>query len=482
MIVAFVTVLLGLTAGARTIELAVAEPVARIEILLDGKAAGALTEEPWSLEVDLGAELEPHLLVAIARGAGGGELGRAEQWINLPHEPVEAQILLVSEGSGPPRAARLMWSAAGQGEPQEISVSFDGEPLEIEDPGHVVLPAYDPESLHFLRAELRFSAAVLAVAEAAFGGAYGDQVATEIQALALALDDDAELPAVAGLAGWLARAGEPLAVRAVDAGPADVMMVVDLAAKEAIAQLQRANVVHRPVRPPRRERADPNVPGYTPQPGPRRRARSRATPRVALPAVLHKRDRLRFVYPVANPEPQAGPYTIFPISAPFTLEQGGLFGLLARVNLPAEGAASQRLSDAVAIAGRETYAGHRRRVVVLVVGDKPADASRFRLPAARRYLAGLRVPLQVWSVREPASDVYRPRSGPRPAEDAPMIDAAELGPVVEIDSVQELKAALNDLRRQLDAQRIVWVEGHHLPQQVELSAAASGVRWAGDAD
>ncbi len=477
MIVAFVTVLLGLTAGVRTIEMAVAEPVAQVELRLDGAAAGVLTGEPWRLEVDLGAELSPHRLVAIARAADGGELGRAEQWINMPHEPVEARLLLTS-GGGPPRSARLIWEAVGQSEPQELAVSFDGEPLEASDPGRIVLPAYDPREMHFLRAELRFSAAALAVAEAAFGGVFGEQVATEIQALALALDDGARLPPAGELSGWLSRADQPLAVRAVDAGPADVMVVVDLAAKEAIAELQRSNVVRRPVRQPRGERADPNLPGYTPQPGPRRRARSRATARVALPPGLHPRDRLRFVYPMADPDPR-DPYAVFPISTPFTLEQGGVFDLLARVNLPAEGAAAQRLADAVAIAGLHAYAGHRRRIVLVVAGERPVDRSRFGLPAVRRYLSRLRVPLVVWRLREPASDVYRPGRGSRPVGEAPVLDVAELGPAVEVSSLRQLKAALAALRRQLDAQRIVWVEGHHLPQQVELGAAAEGVRWAG---
>ncbi len=485
MIVAFVTMLLGLTAGVRTVEVAVAEPVARVEILFDGAAVGVITGEPWRLEVDLGDELAPHRLVAVARDAAGVELGRAEQWINLLHVPVEAQLLLKREGGRHPHAARLIWSAIDQGTPREVSVSFDGEPLEIEDPGHIPLPEFDPEGFHFLRAELRFSGTTLAVAEAAFGGVFGEKVATEIQALALALEKGAELPAPAALGGWMTKDGAPLPVRAVDAGPADVMLVLDLAAKEAIAALQRANVVRQPVRPPRRPRADPNVPGYTPAPAPPRRTRSRAVQRVPMPAVLHGRDRVRFVYPIANPGSEEEPgsesrsTSIFPISEPFTLEQGGLFDLLARVNLPA-GEAPQRLADAVAVAGRQTYAGHRRRVVVLVVGERPVDGGRFRLPAARRYLSRLKVPLVVWRIGEPESDVGGPRSAAAAA--APLLDGAELGPAVAVSGLQQLKAALAGLRRELDAQRIVWVEGHHLPQEVDLGAAAKGVGWAGSAN
>ncbi len=469
MIVAFVTMLLGLTAGIKTIEVAVAEPVARVEILLDGAAVGEMTAEPWKLDVDLGSELLPHQLLAIARDSDGLEIGRAAQWINLPHQPVEAQLLLSREGSA--RSARLIWSAVDQIAPEEITLSFDGELLEVPDPERILLPEHDSAEMHFLRAELRFSSGALAVAEAAFGGHFGEYVATEIQALALALDKRQRLPALAELSDWLEKHEESLVVRAVDAGPAEVVMVVDLGARGALAALQETNIVHRPAPPPRRERADPNLPGYTPQAGPRRRARSKATQRIALPPVMHARDRLRFVYPARPTEP----YAIFPISAPFTPEQGGLFDLLTRVNLPAEAADTQRLADAVAVAGLHAYGGHRRRIVVLVLGEEAVDRSRFRLPLVRRYLSSLRVPLAVWWIRGSASssDLSPPLAGES------RLVSAERGPAAEISSIKALKAALTDLRRELDAQRIFWVEGHHLPQNVRLTSTAEA-RWAGD--
>jgi hypothetical protein len=38
---------------------------------------------------------------------------------------------------------------------------------------------------------------------------------------------------------------------------------------------------------------------------------------------------------------------------------------------------------------------------------------------------------------------------------------------------------LGAVRRTLDAQRLVWLEGEILPNRVELTAAAEGVRLAG---
>ena len=117
---------------------------------------------------------------------------------------------------------------------------------------------------------------------------------------------------------------------------------------------------------------------------------------------------------------------------------------------------------------------------MLVVGDRPVDGSRFRLPAVRRYLSQLKVPLQVWRVREGPADVYKPRRvAPDAGDPPPTLEDAELGPVFEVASIKQLRAALLALRHELDAQRIVWVEGHHLPQQVELGSRAAGARWAG---
>ena len=81
------TLFLGLYHGAQTVELEVAEAmadqVAEIELRLDGETAGTLTRPPWAIRVDLGPELAPHELIAVARDAAGGELARARRWINL---------------------------------------------------------------------------------------------------------------------------------------------------------------------------------------------------------------------------------------------------------------------------------------------------------------------------------------------------------------------------------------------------------------
>jgi hypothetical protein len=42
-----------------------------------------------------------------------------------------------------------------------------------------------------------------------------------------------------------------------------------------------------------------------------------------------------------------------------------------------------------------------------------------------------------------------------------------------------LAQAAGELRRSLRRQRIVWLEGRHLPQKIELGPAARGISLAG---
>jgi hypothetical protein len=118
-------------------------------------------------------------------------------------------------------------------------------------------------------------------------------------------------------------------------------------------------------------------------------------------------------------------------------------------------------ADAVAVAGMRTAGGNRRRAVVLLLGPKREDGSRFSPEVAQRYLADLRVPLFVWDLSGPAAD--------------PPIGWGEMRPV---DTVDDLSRAVRRIRSRLDDQRIVWLGGRHLPQAITLSDKAKGIRLA----
>jgi hypothetical protein len=96
--------------------------------------------------------------------------------------------------------------------------------------------------------------------------------------------------------------------------------------------------------------------------------------------------------------------------------------------------------------------GSRPRAVLLVLGPRPVDGSSFTPTVVRGYLEALRVPLVVWSVGGH--------------------EGAHWGPSEIVDSLGALERAAKGVRRLLDRQRILWIAGVHLPQEIELSERA----------
>ncbi len=431
--IAFTTLFLGLILGVRPVELTVGDGVTAVEILLNGRQVAVLTEAPWRVDCDFGDELAPQELVAVARDAGGREIDRVRRWINMPQPP--AQVTVVLDGGGDaPRVARLAWESRIGDRPRAMKVSFDGVPLAVEDPRRIVLPPHDERQLHFLRAELEFSDQVASVAEVTFGGTYSDQVSTELSAVPV-LTRKKKFSKPEAFAGLLRVDGEPLQVVAVDKGPALAVIVPDHASFEAVDQLSRImDVAHRPLQ-------------------------HRAL-LLREYAALHRDQSVRFIWPIAERQGnERRAFDLFPPSALYDEEVGGLYYLLSLGSLrPAEG--EQRLADAVAVAGLHAAEQRQRRAVVLLLGsDGEADPSQLTPRLARGYLERLRVPLYVWSFVRP--------SGPSP-----------WGDVEVITRLDDLRAAADKLAKALDRQRLVWLDGVHLPQKIELAPGVKGLELA----
>jgi hypothetical protein len=68
------------------------------------------------------------------------------------------------------------------------------------------------------------------------------------------------------------------------------------------------------------------------------------------------------------------------------------------------------------------------------------------------------VPLFVWSLE-------------RPKKKNPALDV--WGPVEDVSSISKLHRAFGRLESELESQRIVWVEGSHLPQSITLAPEAA---------
>ncbi|MCP3962986.1 MAG: hypothetical protein GY719_34535 [bacterium] len=418
--IAFATLFLGLFFGVKPVEVVVGEGVAAVELRLDGERLGMLRGEPWVMECDFGDELAPRHLEAVAYDAEGRELNRISQWLNLPQPEVVTSVIFEPREPGQPRAARLAWESTVGAEPESVIASLDGRPLAVAEPRRIVLPAVDEKQLHLLSVELQFEDHVTSSVDVTFGGAYADEVSTEITALAIRATGKGRTPPSATVAAdWFEKDGEPLEVIAIEKETAELVVV--------------------------KARPFPRFFG----PG-----ESHKVPKSLL---LSGDQRVRFVTPVPTPtEGVAATFNLFPISQAFDGGLGDLYRLLTGlVRRPEE--RSPRLNAAVTVAGLAAYRGRHRRAVVLIPGSKPGEREALSPAQARRYLEHLRVPFFVWNP-ESRTPAY----------------LEDWGEVRDVGSIKKLAAAFEEVDQLLGQQWIVWLDGRHLPQEIELSPEVRG--------
>jgi hypothetical protein len=186
-------------------------------------------------------------------------------------------------------------------------------------------------------------------------------------------------------------------------------------------------------------------------------------PVVATPSGLPEDFTFRFVFPVGQMTAQSTMVSnVYPISRRLGPNDGALSWVAGRlVDGPAWTRKGQRLADAVAVAALAAAGEERRRAVVLVLGPEAEDGSLLTPGEAASFLERLRVPLHVWSIGMKLSP-----------------EAARWGGGRKIASARQLDTAMTELARLLERQRIVWVEGIHLPQAVTPTASAAGSRLA----
>ena len=440
--ISFVSLFVGFVVGIVNVQLMASAEVDRVELFLDGRVVAEL-REPFSRPVDLGCEPAPHELVAVAYDARGRVLSSARQWVNRPRATADLSLLVDGGGDSSPRTARLVWRALAGEVPRSVTVSFDGVVLPVTDPLRIELPEHDPAHVHLLRADIDFGRGVIASAEMIVGGPSRVEARSELSAIPLSLDEGAVLPETEDLAGWLEAGGLPLEIAAVEGGPVDVVVVGERSVQDTLKQLGRRG---------------------------RRSRRSRSTPPPAdlatapeAPTMVGADVRLRFLWPVATIWTQSSMVANNFLATSSSVDARlDLAWLKARHgDWPDWSGASERLADAVAVAALTAAEGNRRRAVVLVLGPSAKDDSLVTPEEAARFLGRIGVPLHVWSIGEAASP------------EAPRWPTART-----IASAADLDAAVGELVAETARQRIVWVEGSHLPQDVELGSLAKGIRLA----
>jgi len=432
--IVFASLFFGLLVGNQKVGVLVDGPAAAVEYRLDGKPIGRVEKAPWELQVDLGADLSPHELVARALDSEGRELARARQWLNLPRERAETKIAFERNAAGRTVAARLSWQSIVGSKPTALSATFDGKAVAVDGSGRIALPPHDPDKPHVLSVELEFPEGLRSRADAVLGGGSASEAQTELTAIAVRMRKGNDFPPPKALGGWFQVDGRPLRVVAVDDEGGEVLIVRDRDRTEAVEVLDP-----RPYVPPSGVRRPPPEPkGLRYEMG------------------LGGGIRTRFVWPV--PKRYADERVS---SNHFEISRrrlDNLYYVLTRDFHPEGGDPHQSFSDATAVAGLVAFGTSARRAVVLVLGTR-VDSSYYAPEAVRRYLASVRVPLHVWSLVDPAT---------RP-------ELSRWGAVVDISSVDKLRKAFLALKADLRSQRVVWFEGKHLPQKIALTEKAVGI-------
>ena len=426
--IAFVTLFLGLTLGVQPVEIRVTGPVYRVELRLDGSLRGVIGGPPWRKSIDIGDELLPHRLSAIALDAAGHELARAEQMINVPRRAAETEILLERNASGQPAKAHLLWQSADADKPADASLTLDGAPLALDSKLTAVIGNVDTSRPHLLHARVKSPSGVIAETEIAFGGGLEGQTGRTLTGIPirLAKEDAALTPETAKQ--WLTTPNGAPDVAGVEDLPGDVIIVRDPSNREAAARLES---------------------GWVRGPAPNPLAES------GNAAVRHKKPQVRFVWPMESAAAKESPTYLMPLTRPFEFASADeLKTIVARVAAPG-GATRMNYADAVAVAGLRAAATQRPRAVVLLIGEGTRDGSELSPQLTSDYLRAIGVPLFVWSLVPPRA-------------------AQEWRDVTDVSTPMAFRRAFDALDRSLRAQRIVWINGDYLPNEVTVSPAGQG--------
>jgi hypothetical protein len=433
----FLSLFVGLVIGVQNVEVTVSGPVVRVEFRLDDGIVAEIEAAPWVTQIDFGRNLLPAEFEALAFDADGRELGRDRRLLNLPGQRAEAEIVAIRDDSGTVTAARLAWSSPEFNKPRKILVELDGLELKVRSPYRIDFTGIPERKVHVLTAEFEFSSDVIIRRELVFGPEFEGVHDSELTAVAVVLEDLDELPPIEAMAGWFVDDGSEVRVAAVEKPGARVVLVRDPTVVHRLAAMD-------PELESRRKKAR------------RSSSKNRSLDDFDDDVALLTLSPEPVVSGEGSPSAVLFPFSEKPIPGP----EGVVAGTIG--TSPASHLAGPlMMSDAVAVAGIRAAEGNGRRAVILLLGEEREDGSRFSVEAARRYLSAIRVPLIVWDLSGPAKDVPPGWGETRP-----------------VDNVDDLVRAVRRVRYQLEAQRIIWVNGRHLPQNIELSDRAAGIRLA----
>lgn len=407
---AFISLFLGLVFGPHDVEMKVTGPATRIELQVDGRAIGTIDKPPWKSVIDFGPHLLPHILVARALDADGNEVARAEQSINMPRDISELQLILERDINATPVAVHVLWRSLEADRPKDIFVSLDGRRLALDANNRAELPKVGLDTPHVLRGRAISPSGIPATADIAFGGGLEGETGAKLTPIAIRLRRKGEEPTKAELERALRIGATSAKVAAVEKLSPEIIIVRHPVRTEAAMRIDV------------RKRALPDVRRNTPD---------------FKTAV--------FLWPVARTIESAMHATLFEWTGPVNFAgEEDLKTLLVQVAGPAE--THLLFGRAVAVAGLRALSAREPRAVVFVMGEASRDDSGFTPEMAREYLRAIGVPLYVWSVGNS--------------------NTPDWGDAANITSLRGFHTAYEALTADLASQRIVWIEGDHLPADV----------------
>jgi len=398
--IVFLSLFLGLVSGQGPIDLHVDDAIKSVRIVVDGREVTTLTQPPWHAVLDFGKEIVPRELVAIGYDAGGNEVARTAQILNLPRPTAEFEIVLERSHT----AASLRWRHLTNARPKSAILTLDGMLLHVDEDFRAHLPRLDFNVPHVIAAQLRFADGFVARRELVIAGGVSDSIGTQLTPIAVRVTTP-KLPAT--FEGCFTVNGTAVRTAAVEKPGALVIIIhdPDTHVMRSVARLWAR---------------DPSMRTLS----------------------FGSDTAEEIMFPIAKRFVDAAQTAVlFEHSVEIGAGGRGVIGMLTTdygESVPTS--QPRQFADAVAVAGVKGVTGGHRRAVVLVLGGDTPDASRHDVPSVRRYLASIGVPLFVWSATEPRPD-----------------QLAVWGEIDQISSEYGLRRATERVRSALDSQRIAWL-------------------------
>ena len=403
--VQFVSYPIGLLVGLLPIAVSLGPTESPAHLLLDGRPICEMTAHSQSCMADLGPDPRVHLLELVRTDRDGLVVERVSRWVNRPG--IEPEVFA---SGGCDRALRecnfdLTWAHPAKLDPKRIDVQLDGAYVWTGLDRHVRITLPSDSSPQIVAIRAQFSDGTAATYTRVLVSSYLEEAHAALRMIPIISEPPTSSD---GLMARLKAAGR--SARTVDESEADIVFVFEPGVFGSVRGAFRA---------PRSSddgivTLSPNSPGapgrYLRPPG-----HSPSVETLGFGSVR-----------IISPDEALSEY------------QGKVSGLGELQ--PTTRARFTRFPDAVAAAGYALGSVPKRRAVVLVLGGvaKP-NISSFSAMQVQAYLAEIMIPLVVWRVGPIAAPEWP--AGPR------------------IETAEDARVALAQLRGTIDRQRVAWFEG-----------------------